>query len=64
LVSKRLKIMKVKRFDFAEKKPQPPDEEILAALIVVRTATVKAAASLEKGLSDAEQVLADLRRKA
>jgi hypothetical protein len=48
-----------------ENKPQTQDEEILATLVEeVRTATAKASASLEKGLSDAEQVLAELRRKA
>ena len=48
-----------------ENKPQTQDEEILATLIEeVRTATAKASTSLEKGLSDARQVLAELRRKA
>ena len=48
-----------------EKKPQTQDEEILAALVKeVGAATAKASASLEKGLSDAEQVLVELRRKA
>jgi hypothetical protein len=48
-----------------ENKPQTQDEEILATLIEeVRAATVKASTSLEKGLSDAEQVIAELRRKA
>ena len=48
-----------------ENRPQTQDEEILATLVEeVRTATAKASASLEKGLSDAEQVLAELRRKA
>ena len=48
-----------------ENKPQTQDEEILATLIEeVRTATAKASVSLEKGLSDAKRVLAELRRKA
>jgi len=48
-----------------ENKPQTHDEEILATMVEqVRAATAKASASLEKGLSDAEQVLAELRRKA
>lgn len=48
-----------------EKKPQTQDDEILATLIKeVRSATARASASLEKGLSDAEQVLAELKRKA
>ena len=48
-----------------ENRPQTQDEEILATLVEeIRTATAKASASLEKGLSDAEQVLAELRRKA
>ena len=47
-----------------EKKPiNNEDEELLAALVKeVRTATAKAKVSLEKGLSDAEQVLAEIRR--
>jgi hypothetical protein len=48
-----------------ENKPQTQDEEILATLVEeVRAATAKASASLEKGLSDAEQVLSELRSKA
>jgi hypothetical protein len=48
-----------------ENKPQTQDDEILATLIEeVRTATAKASVSLEKGLSDAERILAELRRKA
>ena len=47
-----------------EKKPtNNEDEELLAALVKeVRAATAKAKVSLEKGLSDAEQVLAEIRR--
>lgn len=45
-----------------EKKPQNKDEELLAALIKeVGAATAKAQLSLEKGLADAEKVLAELR---
>jgi len=45
-----------------EKKPQNKDEELLAALIKeVGAATAKAKLSLEKGLADAEKVLAELR---
>lgn len=48
-----------------ENKPQSKDEEMLAALVQeVQKATAKAKASLEKGLSDAEQVLTELRRGA
>ena len=48
-----------------ENRPQTQDEEILATLVEeVRAASAKASTSLEKGLSDAEQVLAELRRKA
>jgi hypothetical protein len=48
-----------------ENKPQTQDEEILATLIdEVRTATAKASVSLQKGLSDANRVIAELRRKA
>lgn len=48
-----------------ESKPQTQDDEILATLLEeVRASTAKASASLEKGLSDAEQVLAEMRRKA
>jgi hypothetical protein len=48
-----------------ENTPKTQDEEILAALIKeVREATAKASASLEKGLSDAELVLAELGAKA
>ena len=47
-----------------EKKPtNNEDEELLATLVKeVRAATAKAKVSLEKGLSDAEQVLAEIRR--
>lgn len=47
-----------------EKKPaSSEDEELLAALVKeVRAATAKAKVSLEKGLADAEQVLAEIRR--
>ena len=45
-----------------EKKPQNKDEELLAALIEeVGAATAKAKLSLEKGLADAEKVLAEIR---
>ena len=45
-----------------EKKPQNKDDELLAALIKeVGAATAKAKLSLEKGLADAEKVLAELR---
>ena len=49
-----------------EKKPTSnEDEELLAVLVKeVREATAKAKVSLEKGLSDAEQVLAEIRRAA
>jgi len=48
-----------------ENSPQTQDEELLAAMVEeVKLATARAAGSLEKGLSDAEQVLAELRRKA
>ena len=48
-----------------ENKPQTQDEEMLATLLEqVKAATTKASTSLEKGLSDARQVLAELRRKA
>jgi len=45
-----------------EKKPQNKDEELLAAFIKeVGAATAKAKLSLEKGLADAEKVLAEIR---
>jgi hypothetical protein len=46
-----------------EKKPvNSEDEELLAALVKeVNEATAKAKASLEKGLADAEQALAEMR---
>ncbi len=45
-----------------EKKPQNKDEELLAALIKeLGAATAKAKLSLEKGLADAEKVLAEIR---
>jgi len=46
-----------------EKKPvNSEDEELLAALVKeVGQATARAKASLEKGLADAEQVLAEIR---
>jgi len=49
-----------------EKKPTSnEDEELLAVLVKeVRAATAKAKISLEKGLADAEQVLAEIRRAA
>lgn len=41
------------------------DEELLAVLVKeVRAATTKAKVSLEKGLADVEQVLAEIRRAA
>ncbi|MEW6291637.1 MAG: hypothetical protein AB1545_17530 [Thermodesulfobacteriota bacterium] len=47
-----------------EKKPTSnEDEELLAALVEeVSAATVRAKVSLEKGLDDAEKVLAEMRR--
>jgi hypothetical protein len=46
-------------------KPADQDEELLAALVnEVNKATVKAQKSLEKGLGDAERILADIRRAA
>jgi hypothetical protein len=46
-------------------KPTNNDEILLAALISeVRLATKKAEKSLEKGLNDAERVLAEIRRAA
>lgn len=46
-------------------KPANNDEALLAALIgEVNKATKKAKKSLEKGLSDAENVLAEIRRAA
>ena len=49
-----------------EKKPtNNEDEELLAVLVKeVRAATAKAKVSLEKGLAEAEQVLAEIRRAA
>ena len=49
-----------------EKKPtNNEDGELLAVLVKeVRAATAKAKVSLEKGLADAEQVLAKIRRAA
>jgi hypothetical protein len=49
-----------------EKKPSSTeDEELLAALLnAVGEATTKAKLSLEKGLNDAEKVLAEIRRVA
>jgi hypothetical protein len=48
-----------------ENKPQTRDEEMLAILLEqVKAATAKASTSLEKGLLDARQVLAELRSKA
>ncbi|MBI5895840.1 MAG: hypothetical protein HZB24_07530 [Desulfobacterales bacterium] len=49
-----------------EKKPSSAeDEELLAALLKeVGEATARAKLSLEKGLSDAEKVLAEIRRVA
>ncbi|HIP82378.1 MAG TPA: hypothetical protein EYH19_02195 [Desulfocapsa sulfexigens] len=48
-----------------EKKPISKDEELLAALMKeVGEATVRARSSLEKGLNDAEKVLAEIRRAA
>jgi len=45
-----------------EKKPKDKDEELLATLIEeVGAATAKAKLSLEKGLADAEKVLAEIR---
>ena len=46
-----------------EKKPvNSEDEELLAALVKeIGQATARAKASLEKGLADAEQVLAEIR---
>ena len=49
-----------------EKKPQNnEDEELLAALVKeVSAATARAQLSLEKGLNDAEKVLAEIRSAA
>jgi hypothetical protein len=49
-----------------EKKPlSTEDEEFLAALVKeVSAATAKAKLSLEKGIADAEKVLAEIRRVA
>ena len=47
------------------RKPADQDEELLAALVnEVNKATVRAKKSLEKGLGDAERILADIRRAA
>ncbi len=47
-----------------ENNPQTKDEKMLAAMVnEVKLATARAAASLEKGLADADQVLAELRRQ-
>ena len=46
-----------------ERKPQNQDEELLAALVEeVSAATTRAKLSLEKGVADAERVLAEIRR--
>ncbi len=49
-----------------EQKSAPREDEELLALLVkeVRQATVKAKASLENGLRDAESILAEIRRAA
>jgi uncharacterized protein YpuA (DUF1002 family) len=48
-----------------EKKPINKDEELLAALMKeVGEATARAKSSLEKGVNDAEKVLAEIRRAA
>ena len=48
-----------------ENKPLTQDEEILATLLEwIGAATAKASTSLIKGLSDTEQVISELRRKA
>ena len=47
-----------------ENNPQTEDEEMLAAMVKeVKWATARAAASLEKGLADANQILSELGRK-
>ncbi len=46
-----------------ERKPQNQDEELLAVLVKeVSAATARAKLSLEKGVADAERVLAEIRR--
>ena len=46
-----------------ERKPQNQDEELLAVLVKeVSAATTRAKLSLEKGVADAERVLAEIRR--
>ncbi|MGB5615557.1 MAG: hypothetical protein WBM78_01870 [Desulfobacterales bacterium] len=46
-----------------ERKPQNQEEELLAALVKeVSAATARAKLSLEKGVADAERVLAEIRR--
>ncbi|MBW2164452.1 MAG: hypothetical protein JRF43_08490 [Deltaproteobacteria bacterium] len=48
-----------------EDKPQNEDEELLAILVKeVGDATARAEVSLEKGLTDAERVLAEIRSAA
>ncbi len=48
-----------------EKLPNNEDEELLAALVEeVRAAIGKAEVSLEKGLNDAEKILAEIRKAA
>ncbi|MFZ1985706.1 MAG: hypothetical protein WAU91_14905 [Desulfatitalea sp.] len=49
-----------------EKKPSSSEEEELLAILLkeVAEATTRAKLSLEKGLSDAEKVLAEIRRVA
>jgi hypothetical protein len=48
-----------------ENKPSSQDEELLAALVKeLGAATARAKSSLEKGLTDAEKVLSELRGKA
>jgi hypothetical protein len=48
-----------------ENKPSSQDEELLAALVKeLGAATARAKSSLERGLTDAEKVLSELRGKA
>jgi len=48
-----------------KKPPSSKDEELLAELVrEVSEATLRAKVSLEKGLNDAEKVLAEIRRAA
>ncbi len=48
-----------------ENKPTNQDEELLTALVKeLSAATARAKSSLEKGLTDAEKVLSELRGKA